>query len=304
MRRLPPVHWLQAFDSAARHMSFTEAARELSVTQSAVSQRIKLLEHRLGQPLFVRHARSLELTEVGRAYAPTVQKAFERLGLVTDEVFGPAGDEPCTIRSTAGFLLFWLSPRLHRFRTRHPDITLRLTTTVWDADFTLEGVDFEIRYGWGDWRDATSRRLTWEQAFPVCAPDVAARLRRPDDLAGETLLHVVGFESGWPVWLAHAGARGVADTSRAILCDTTVVVMDLALRGEGVGLVRSSFAGDALAAGELLVPFPQVLALDEAFYLVQPRTRPLRPEAVAFRDWLVEEADAAQPDAPGGEPAP
>ena len=290
-RRLPPVHWLQAFDAAARHMSFTEAARELSVTQSAVSQRIKLLEHRLGQLLFVRHARSLELTEAGRAYAPTVQKAFERLGLATDEVFGPVGDEPCTIRSTAGFMLFWLSPRLHRFRARHPKITLRLTTTVWDADFTLEGADLEIRYGWGDWRDASSRRLTWEQAFPVCAPALAARLKSPADLAAETLLHVVGFETGWPHWLAQAGAPDVLDSARAILCDTTVVVMDLARRAEGVGLVRSSFAGDALAAGELAVPFDQVLSLDEAFYLVEPRTRALRPEAAAFRDWLFEEAD-------------
>lgn len=291
---LPPVHWLQAFDAAARHMSFTDAARELSVTQSAVSQRIKQLEQGLGQALFVRHARSLELTEAGRAYAPTVREAFERLRLSTGEVFGPGSDEPCTVRSTPGFMLHWLSPRLHRFRARHPDVTLRLTTVVWDADFTLDGAELEIRYGWGEWRDAASRRLTWERAVPVCTPQVAARLQTPADLAGETLLHVVGFETGWPRWLAEAGLAGTADATRAILCDTTVVVVDLARRGEGVALLRSSFAGEALRTGELCVPFDLTPPLDEAFYLVQPVKRVLRPVAQAFRDWLVEEAEAAR----------
>ena len=272
-------------------MSFTEAARELSITQSAVSQRIKLLEHRLGQQLFVRHARSLELTEAGRAYAPTVHEAFERLRMATGEVFGPGEDEPCTVRSTPGFMLFWLSPRLHRFRERHPDITLRLVTEVWDADFTLEGVDFKIRYGWGDWPGSFSRRLTWERALPVCAPPVAARLRGPEDLAGETLLHVVGFETGWPHWLAAVGLADLADSTRAILCDTTVVVLDLARRGEGVALVRSSFASDALATGDLSAPLEPAMELDEAFYLVRPAKGRLRPEAEAFQDWLFEEAE-------------
>lgn len=294
MRTLPPMHWLQAFDAAARRMSFTEAARELNVTQSAVSQRIKLLEHHLSQQLFVRHARSLELTEAGRAYAPAVQEAFDRLRMATGEVFGPGHEGPCTVRSTPGFTLYWLSPRLHRFRDRHPDITLRLTTEVWDADFTLEGVDLEIRYGRGDWADAASRRLTWERAIPVCAPEVAARLKRLADLARETLLHVVGFETGWPHWLAKAGEADLADSTRAILCDTTVVVLDLARRGEGVALFRSSFAGEALRRQELSAPFEEELVLDEAFYLVQPVKAVLRREAEAFRDWLVEEADNAR----------
>jgi len=292
IRYLPPVHWLQAFDAAARHMSFTEAARELSITQSAVSQRIKQLEHRLGQPLFVRHARSLELTEAGRAWAPAVGEAFERLRLSTGEVFGPGSDEPCTIRSTPGFMLFWLTPRLHRFRARYPDITLRLTTVVWEADFTLEGADLEIRYGWGEWKDAASHRLTWEKAIPVCTPAIAGRLAAPADLATETLLHVVGFETGWPHWLAQAGLPELADSTRAVLCDTTVVAVGLARRGEGVALLRSSAAEDALRAGELAMPFDLAPPLDEAFYLLQPLRAALRPEAQAFRDWLVEEADA------------
>jgi LysR family glycine cleavage system transcriptional activator len=292
--RLPPVHWLQAFDAAARHMSFTEAARELNLTQSAVSQRIKLLEHRLGQPLFVRHPRSLELSEAGRAFAPSVRESFERLGLATEEMFGPGEGEPCTVRSTPGFMLFWLSPRLHRFRALHGDITLRLTSSVWASEFTLEGVDLEIRYGFGDWPEVASRRLTWERVFPVCSPAVAARLQTPADLARETLLHVFGFETGWPHWLAHAGAPDVTDTARAVLCDTSVVVMDLARRGEGVALLRNSFTEDALTGGELCVPFTPVIDLNEAFYLAEPLKRTLRPEVAAFRDWIVSEVGAGE----------
>lgn len=208
---------------------------------------------------------------------------------------GPPGrDEPCTVSTTPGFTPFWLSPRLHRFRSRHPNITLRLATSVWDAEFTLEGVDLEIRYGWGDWTDTSSRRLTWERVFPVCASELAARLQDPGELAGETLLHVVGFETSWPQWLARAGVPEIVDSTRAVLCDTTVVVMDLARRGEGIALLRSSFADDALRSGALSVPFEPVLELNEAFYLAQPLKRVLRPEAVAFRDWLFEEADEAK----------
>jgi LysR family transcriptional regulator, glycine cleavage system transcriptional activator len=104
----------------------------------------------------------------------------------------------------------------------------------------------------------------------------------------------VGFETGWPHWLAHVGEPDLADSTRAILCDTTVVVLDLARRGEGIALVRSSFAADALRRQDLSAPFEQALELDEAFHLVQPAKAALRPEAEAFRDWLIEEADAAR----------
>ena len=111
-RRLPPAQALHAFEAAARHMSFTEAARELGVTQAAISQRIRLLEHRLGQPLFLRHPRGLELTDAGRALVPAVHDAFERLTSGIAEVFGAPADAPLTVRMTPGFAAHWLAPRL------------------------------------------------------------------------------------------------------------------------------------------------------------------------------------------------
>src|SRR5699024_12237562 len=135
MAGLPPVSWLQAFEAAGRTLSFTRAGEELSVTQSAISQRIRMLEARLGQDLFIRHPRSLTLTEAGRAWLPSVQDAFDRLAHGTAEVFGPEPDAPVTIRATPAIQQVWLAPRLHAFHRRYPQTPLRVVTGVWPDDF-------------------------------------------------------------------------------------------------------------------------------------------------------------------------
>jgi LysR family glycine cleavage system transcriptional activator len=159
-RRLPPAQTLHAFDAAARHMSFTEAARELGITQAAVSQRIRLLEHQLGQTLFLRHARGLELTEAGQAFVPAVTEAFERLSTGIAEAFGTPRDAPLTVRTTPAFAAHWLAPRFQDFQRTHPDISLRITTAVWPSDFDLDGADLEVRYGHGEWDGVDCLRLT------------------------------------------------------------------------------------------------------------------------------------------------
>ena len=180
-RRLPPAQALHAFEAAARHMSFTEAARELGVTQAAISQRIRLLEHRLGQPLFLRHPRGLELTDAGRALVPAVHDAFERLTSGIAEVFGAPADAPLTVRMTPGFAAHWLAPRLPAFQAAYPEVTLRVSSAVWRSDFDLEAVDIEIRYGRGDWDGVECERLTRERLTPVCAPSIAHEHYAPRD---------------------------------------------------------------------------------------------------------------------------
>lgn len=291
--RTPPVTWLQAFDAAARHMSFTEAARELAVTQSAVSQHIRALEAQIGQALFVRRARSVELTEAGRAYAPVVQDAFARLLTGTEELFGLEREAPLTIRTTPGFATFWLAPRLARFRDRQPDVPLRLATGIWSTDFTGEGVDLEVAYGSGAWEGREGVRLTRERLLPLASPALAERLTTPADLAGVTLLHAVGFDTGWPQWLRAAAAEPVAERAPAVYCDTAVTALECARQSVGVALARSSFAAAARAGGGLVAPFDLSVETAEAFHLLWPRGRVLRPEAEAFRDWIVAEAEAA-----------
>lgn len=292
-RRIPPLHWLRAFEAAARHMSFTAAARELNVTQSAVSQQVRLLEAHLRHPLFHRLPRGLRLTEAGRAYLPTLHEAFERLAAGTAEVFGSGDGEPLSVKVTAGFGALWLAPRLERFCAAHPAVELRVTHSIWPADFVGDDLDLEVRYGQGSWPGLRADRLTWERLFPACSPALledGPPLRAPADLARHTLLHSVGFRDGWPQWLALAGADEAVDGGRGLHFDTSIMTHALAARGLGVALVRSSLAEGDLAAGRLVAPFDLALETEEAFYVVAPADRARHPHAEAFRTWLLAEA--------------
>jgi len=293
LRNLPPPAWLRTFDAAARHMSFTEAAAELHVTQSAVSQHIRLLEDRLGHALFHRLPRGLRLTEAGKAYLPVVHDAFERLKLGTEEVFGQDGDAPLTVRATPGFIELWLGPRLERLFARQPDLDLRITSIIWNTDFVETGVDLEIRYGDGEWSGLETERLTRETLFPVCTPELAAALAGdPLNLSNTRLLHTDGFMNGWPEWLRHAGVDDRIDGGAGCHFDTAVLPVHLAANGLGVALGRASLVHDLLAGGELVAPFAERLSTDEAFFAAWPDDAPLRAEASELLDWLHSEAAA------------
>lgn len=291
MWSLPPPTWLRSFEAAARHMSFTEAAHELHVTQSAVSQHIRLLEDRLGHALFHRMPRGLRLTEAGKAYLPVVHDAFERLKLGTEEVFGQARDAPLTVRSTPGFIELWLAPRLERLFALYPELEIRVTSIIWNTDFVETGVDLEIRYGDGEWSGLATERLSHETLFPVCSPAVAAELAgEPAKLAGMRLLHTDGFMNGWAEWLRHAGVHGRVDSGAGCHFDTVMLPVRLAAAGQGVALGRASLVHDLLAGGTLVAPFTSALPTEEAFHAVWPDDAPQRPEAVKFLDWLRAEA--------------
>lgn len=292
-RRLPPAQALHAFDAAVRHMSFTAAARELGITQAAVSQRIRVLEHCLGRALFVRHPRGLALTEAGRALLPAVQDAFERLSTGITEAFGAPRDAPLTVRTTPSFAAHWLAPRLRAFETLHPAVALRLTSAIWPSEFDLAGVDLEVRYGRGGWEGVECERLTRERLAPVCAPAVARGLGSPADLAGEVLLHTVGFEAGWEQWLTRAGARQALERATVLRCDTMVVSLELAVHGAGVALGRSGFVDSLLSQGRLAVPFDCWLDTKESFFLARSAGRPPRPEAELFWNWMIGQREAA-----------
>lgn len=283
MSELPPVLWLQAFEAAARTLSFTEAGRELGVTQSAISQRIRLLEDRVGQSLFVRYPRSLALTPAGQAWLPSVQGAFTRLAEGTSEVFGPSPGAPVTLRATPAMQQTWLAPRLMRFQQMHPEITLRLVSAIWADDFGAEGADLEIRYGHGEWNDVTAECLGEERLLPVCSAALAAELHTPEDLAGKTLLHAAGFAAGWPRWLVEAGVAGLEHRCQAMICDTHVTTLALASYGGGVALSHRRLLE---ASRDLVAPFDLDMATDEAFWLVRPSRRQLRPAAAALWEWL------------------
>ena len=286
LRRLPPLTWLRSFEAAARHVSFALAAQELGVTPSAVSQQVRLLEQHLGRLLFHRLPRGLQLAEAGQSYLPLLNGIFERLSRGTDEIFGERSEKRVAIRSTVAFATYWLAPRLARFHSTHPDLELRLTSSIWSAEFPDPDIDLEVRFGSGNWPGLTVERLTWDYVLPVCNPGIARGLTRPEDLARHPLLHTIGFREGWAQWLKAAGLERKVDAQRGLECDTAVIALELAMLGAGIALARSCFVERLLATGRLVAAFSLKLPAEEAFYLAVPSAQSDTEAARAFRHWL------------------
>lgn len=290
--KLPPLTWLRAFEASARHLSFTHAAQELGLTQAAISKQIKLLEQFLGEPLFLRKPRSLALTRVGQAYVPKVRDSFERLSAGTDEVFGRRANEPLTVRVALGFSVNWLAPRLPAFLAQNPKKRVRLLSSVWNEPLDAENIDIDVRYGTGNWPGFQSYQLTSEALTPLCSPALlrgATPLRSPSDLDAHVLLHVLGYEEGWAVWLRAAGVHDV-HPGQGLQLDNSLLAFEFAANGLGIALGRRSLIDRELASGRLVAPFELSVPINEAFHLVWSSSAREHPDAPAFRDWLIAEA--------------
>jgi LysR family transcriptional regulator, glycine cleavage system transcriptional activator len=286
---LPPLVWLRAFEAAARHLSFTDAAKELHLTQAAVSKHVKSLELHLRHPLFIRRPRSLQLSQSGEAYLPKVRDAFERLSVGTREVFGGRRTQELTVRCAVSFAVGWLAPRLPAFLARHPGTDIRILSSVWNEAVDADVYDLDIQYGTGDWPDMRSIRLTQETITPLCAPGVARQLHRPEDLAGQRLLHVLGYQEGWGIWLRAAGVTEV-HPGQGLRFDTSLTAFEVAAAGGGVALGRRSLAERERASGRLVAPFDLEVPINEGFHLLQQIGRTPHPDAAAFVEWIGETA--------------
>ncbi len=289
MQSLPPLAWLRAFETSARHLSFTSAALELGLSQAAISKQIKLLELKLGEPLFFRFPRSLGLTKAGEAFLPKVQDAFERLAAGTREVFGPPRTDVLTIRAAIGFAVNWLAPRLPDFIAKHPDIALRLISSVWNEDAGSDAFDLDIRYGEGSWPGVKSDRLTREALRPVCSPvllEGKSALRAPADLMNHTLIHVLGYKEGWALWLKKAGVKS-PPANPGLQCDTSLMAFQLAAQGAGIALARTSMIGPDLQSGRLVAPFDLQVTVEEGFHLISRQNAQNARQAAIFREWVL-----------------
>mgnify|MGYP003625930091 FL=1 len=293
-RRLPPLNALRAFEAAARHLSFTQAADELNVTQAAVSHQIRGLEDWLGFPLFRRLSRALVLTEAGQTLFPEVREAMDILTTAVNRVQRQDSEGVLTVTTMDSFAQSWLVPRLGRFRQSHPDIDVRLVMSDRMVDLAREGVDVAVRYGRGNWPGLTVSLLRTEELFPVCAPELLEAgppLKEPGDLAHFTLLHDE-MPVDWRDWLAAAGCDTV-NPERGPGYSHSNLVLLAARAGEGVALGRSVMVADDLAAGRLVRPFDFALPAPQAYYLACVEGEEDRPKVRAFREWLEGEFDAA-----------
>ena len=291
-RKLPPLGMLRSFEAAARHISFARAGDELGVTAAAVSQQVRALEEHLGQGLFLRRPQGLSLTEAGLSYLTVIRDAFDRLGAGTDELFHGRSTADVSVRVTAGFAHLWLGERLPRFLRQHPDIRLRLLTTLWTPLEIDREADFEIRCGIGAWPQLTAYPLTRDRLFPVCAPALLEGLPRPlspQFLSQQRLIHVASFAEGWADWFRGAGYPAGAETG-IVVFDTASLAVDLTLAGGGFMLGRSCFVDRLLGEGRLVAPCAAKIKSTEAFYLVERAGERLAPPARTFRDWILAEA--------------
>jgi LysR family glycine cleavage system transcriptional activator len=294
-RTLPPLNSVRAFESAARLLSFTKAADELSVTQSAVSHQVKALEDWAGIPLFRREGRQMALTEAATKYLPAITAAFDQLALASRKLRAvDPGQGWLTVAMMPSFASKWLVPRLADFRAKHPTIDVWIATFEAQSGALAPDVDVAIRYGKGDWLGLTSVRFLTEELFPVCAPKLAEQLKKPADLARMTLLHDEMRED-WGMWLRAAGVPEV-DATRGPGFDDSALLIQAAIEGLGVALGRSALVRGDLQAGRLVKPFTQILPAESAFYLVYLPESENAPKVKAFRDWLIATAEADNRD--------
>jgi len=294
--RLPSLNGLRAFEAAARHLSFTQAASELNVTQTAISHQIKRLEHELGVRLFIRQNRALTLTAEASEYLPGVRAAFNDLRLATDRLLRREDDHVLTVSTLASLAAKWLLPRLSAFQEAHPGIDVRITTSATLVDFQRDNVDAAIRYGRGQWQGLRADWLMADEVFPVCSPALlkgGRPLRCPEDLRDHVLLHTSNANSDdWRLWLTAAGLPADLSRQPGITFDLIFMTIQAAIDGIGVAMGRTSYVQDDITKGRLVVPFKIALPADAGFYLVSPQGRRDPPKLAAFREWLVGSAQS------------
>lgn len=282
---LPPLGWLRTFEAAARNLSFTGAARDLNMTQSAVSQQIKSLEGHLGQPLFLRRPKALELTEAGITYLPVVREAFRTLVRGTQAVTG-AQQNAVQVQCNISFAVNWLAPRLPAFQAEHPDVQLNIFTELWEPREMAEGAAVEIRFSLRPADTVRTELLRQDYYYPVCAPGFLVTL---DTLQQQPLFDCSNLLSNWASW---AEEQGLYWEKPAITYATTYLVcLSAAMAGGGLCLAHDAIAAHLIEQGQLVAPFDRRAPMPEAYYLLLSPQAEDNPGAVAFADWIRREIE-------------
>jgi DNA-binding transcriptional LysR family regulator len=303
MNRLSRFHLngLKALEAVGRLGTLQAAAAELGVTPGAVSQHLIRAEEQIGRHVFARTPRGLIPTEVGARLLPRLTGAFRQLDdalSVTDK-----GRERALTVSVAPVLASkWLVPRLPRFRALHPDIRIRIDATTELVDLDGSDVDLALRIGRGNWKGVRLHQLMDQLVFPVCAPSLAARLRAPADLRRAPIVLDTGSRGIWDVWLSQFGMTETELGPADMFTDASLCA-DAAIGGHGVMLGWQTLAADAIAAGLLVRPFPQMIPTGQAYYAVTSPNRSPSRQVSTFVVWVAGEMDATVKAFAGRAPA-
>jgi LysR family glycine cleavage system transcriptional activator len=287
MRQLPFMNGIKAFEAAARSGSFAKAAAELHVTPAAVSRMVHLLEERLAVTLFERKANRLEPTAAGRAYQAGLTQLFDQLAALTRQVTALAAPRTLTVGVGPTFAIRWLIPRLGDFQKHAPEIDVRFATGGEALPFSDDWT-CGVKLGDGAWPGLEATPLFEADLTPICAPALAKKLKRLDDLRSMTLLRVTHAPDDWPRWFKAASLAGIQPKGPKF--DYYGHAQQAAADGIGVAIGVRPYIDDDLAAGRLVTPFPQSVPKGARWYLVYRAAREAEPAFVAFRDWITKAA--------------
>ena len=303
--RLPQVAFFQGFEAAARNLSFTKAAEELFVTQSAISRQVKALEDHLGVALFERRPRALILTEAGQSLYAVTTDVLDRLQTAVDQLGSGSRASQLSVTTTTGFASLWLIPRLPRFTDLHPGIDLRISATTDMLNLERSLIDIAIRYCPSEMVPEGTLRLFGEEILPVCSPalvrDRSRPLKRPQQLKDHTLLHfdypgAVKSFMDWGTWLSALGF-GDLNPVRALHFSQYEQMIQAAINGQGVALGRQPLVNDLIHSGALIAPFKDTVVASRSYFLFQSPAAEGKPHVHQFVEWLLDEINReAEPD--------
>jgi LysR family transcriptional regulator, glycine cleavage system transcriptional activator len=299
MRRyhVPPLDLLEAFEAAARHLSFTRAADELSLTQSAISRQVKALEDRLGVVLFKRLHRALKLTEQGQQLQRVADDVLRQLHSVTERLRQSSAQRTVVLTTTPGFAGLWLIPRLAGFTARRPDVDVRISTGYALVNLERDGVDVAIRYCAEASAGAQSPKLFAEVVMPVCSPayrkQASQPLKRPEDLRHHVLLYGEADATGqlrdWPMWLRAMKLEDLKPTGVLHFSQYDQMI-NACVAGQGVALGRMPLLAGLLKQGKLIAPLGKTVVSAYGYHLIRSSVSGGKPEVEEFVAWLLSEA--------------
>jgi len=300
--QLPPLELLLAFEAAARLLSFTKAAAELFLTQSAVSRQIQALEESLGAKLFERRTRALLLTEAGQRYYQATQEVLGELQEATQKLKGVAAVRAVTVTTTPGFASLWLIPRLNGYLQAHPGVDVRISASYDMVSLERAGVDLAIRYAPAASMEGL-KPLFAEEVIPVCRPSLAADaarpLREPADLHAHVLLHSDDAKYSWMEWNLWLHAHGLRELKPAgeLRFKRYDEIVQAAVDGRGVALGRLPLLRRMLREKKLVTPFRKSVVSSRGYYLLRSARAAGRQEVAEFEVWLLEETkrDVSRP---------
>lgn len=292
MRQLPTLSALRAFEAAARHLSFKDAANELCVTPAAISHQIQKLEEELKTPLFRRFNRRIALTDSGAKYLVRLRLAFDDMEEATRDLIQQGDGEVISLTVPPMLLKSWIIPRLSTFYLKYPEFRLRLADTLRYISFSNDQIDASIRYGFGGWDDVRSDFLFTEDMCPVCSPSLLAngqKLSSPEDLENFRLIYTERRLVQWDNYLANSGYEHVKACGQLWFLNS-VHTFEAVLSGLGVALVNRIFAKEYIESGELIIPFELEADIGRkpAYYFVTPEHTAESDKIIAVRDWIKE----------------